>query len=860
MKKILRKNIWREFQFSFSRFLSVTILLALGVFVLVGLKSTGTDMRLTANQYYQQHHLADAQLTSNLPLTKSDQNKIQNQLKKHHGQSFSVAEQQDSIIAHSQDVIRLQNLTTNVSQAKLVKGHFPHHENEIVLNVQDQNHYKIGDWLKLEKKNSHNLKHQNLKIVGFVTSSDYLDKSQLGTTTLKNGRVNTFGYLKQSAFKKFHPTIIKLNFNNVNRQAYNDTYERQIQKNVDQLQHSMNTLAKDKNQQLQRHWQNIYQQKALQLQQLLQFNSPVLNQQIIQGQNQLQQLKNKIKQIPPVEYTIQTRSDYNYGYNTFGEEAKRIDILSNVFPYVFFIVALIVCFTTMSRMASEKREELGLLTGLGYSHFDAIKVFLVYGSLSGLLGAAIGAYLGSTFLTTKIYEAYSANYALPSLTIQPVWTWILVASVIAFSVAVLPALSVALQELKSEPAILLQPTVPTKGGKILLEKLTWVWKKISFKYQVTFRNIFRYKTRMLMTIIGIFGCTALLITGFGIRDSLTGIVKTQYQQLIHYDEVNIFKPGVTTTQKNNYLQKIKKHNNVKQAQLINYQSMYVRGKQNINNQEVTLLAASNFQQLNKFVSLKTINEQPIESKTLQGIVVTQKLAESMHLKVGDYLKFENKIGQQYQARIGAISKMYAGHFIFMTAAQYQHILGQQFIANSLIVNNKQRSSQKINHLSTWLNRQPETLTIIRSDTIKDAINYILDGLNNLIFIIIICSSLLALVVLYTLTNINVSERLRELATMKVIGFYQSEVVMSIFRETIFLTIGGIILGFGGGYLLHHYIMQTLPPQNVMVSMYLRNSNFLISTIMTLIFAIFVMIIMSQKIKKIDMLAALKAVD
>ena len=210
--------------------------------------------------------------------------------------------------------------------------------------------------------------------------------------------------------------------------------------------------------------------------------------------------------------------------------------------------------------------------------------------------------------------------------------------------------------------------------------------------------------------------------------------------------------------------------------------------------------------------------------------------------------------------MAAISQMYAGHFIFLAGPQYRRIWQQPLTANALMIKNRQRSSIPLDHLATWLNHQSATQGVIRSDTIKDAVNYILDGLNNLILIIIICSSLLALVVLYTLTNINVDERKRELATMKVLGFSQTEVVMSIFRETLFLTGIGILLGFAGGYGLHHYIMQTLPPQNVMVLLRLKPTNFLISTLMTFLFAIIVMLIMAYKIQKVDMLAALKETD
>ena len=861
MKKTLHKNIRREFQFSFSRFLSVTLLLALGVFVLVGLKSTGPDMRMNANHYYQQHHLADAQLTSNFPLSKTDRKQIQTQLQQHHGQRWAAVQQQDGLITtgSSPQVIRIQNFTTNLAQVHLCQGHLPRQNNQLVLNVRDQHRYHLGQWLNIKFTSNHNaynnLPKQRWQIVGFVTSSDYLDKSQLGVTPLHHGRVQTFGYVRRQAFVHWQPTIIKINFKLQLRKAYNQSYEQQNQKYVDRLQPLVNRLAAAKTQRIRQHWQAIYQHQLQQMQSLNPNNPAAVFQ-----APQLLQLQQRIAHLPSVSYTIQTRNDYDYGYRTFGEEAQRIDILSRVFPYVFFLVALIVCFTTMSRMASEKRTELGILTGLGYSKPAAVEVFLVYGFLSGLLGSILGAYLGTKFLAVKIYQAYSANYALPDLWARPAWNWILIAGTIALMVAIVPPLFVAFRELQENVADLLQPLVPTKGGKIFLEKWTGFWQRLSFKYQIALRNIFRYQMRMLMTIIGIFGCTALLITGFGIRDSLTGIVATQYQKLIHYDAVALLSPQINSEQQLAYQKKVRQHHDVRQTQLINYQTVYVRSPKNAVNQEVTAIAAPTYHQLNHFITLKNPQQQPLNLQKLSGIVVTQKLAAAQHVEVGDQLKFQDQLGHHLHGRVAAISQMYAGHFIFLAGTQYRKIWQQPLTANALMIKNRQRSSIPLDHLATWLNHQSATQGVIRSDTIKDAVNYILDGLNNLILIIIICSSLLALVVLYTLTNINVDERKRELATMKVLGFSQTEVVMSIFRETLFLTGIGILLGFVGGYGLHHYIMQTLPPQNVMVLLRLKPTNFLISTLMTFLFAIIVMLIMAYKIQKVDMLAALKETD
>ncbi|WP_225426587.1 ABC transporter permease [Companilactobacillus hulinensis] len=559
-------------------------------------------------------------------------------------------------------------------------------------------------------------------------------------------------------------------------------------------------------------------------------------------------------------YTIKSRNDYNSGYNQFGEDAKRIDILSNTFPLIFFAVAILVVLITMSRMGEEKRLELGTLRALGYTKFDAMKVFLLYGITSSIIGTSIGAWLGTTFLPKRIFEAYAANFVIPNFQTSPSWSWIGISFVITIACTVLPAVYIAGISLKEVPATLMLPKPPKKGSKIILENIPFIWKKLSFNYKVTLRNLFRYKFKSLMTIVGVLGCTALLITGFGIKDSLSGIVSTQYKDIVHYDIIGMYNTSDNSNNIKKYKNKAKSINGLEGKTTIHYENVTSRNTTMINNQQISMIVPKSENTFSKYVTLKKPNTHKKIVLSNNGSVITQKLAKIMNVSVGDKMTIKDSVGNKYRIKVSAITEMYAGHDIYMNSNYYSKVFGKSVVYNSIMIRLKNRSASNIDAVSRQLTKQHASTTVIQSDDAKQTINNILNGLNNLVLIIIIAASLLAFVVLFTLTNINVSERIRELSTIKVLGFYPMEVVMYIYRETFILTLIGIILGYIGGTQLHNYIMQTLPPETAMADMTLFWSNFALSVSMTIAFSIIVMMFMARKIRNVDMLGALKSVD
>lgn len=840
MKRDLNKNIFREFRFSMARFLSIVILLGLGIFVLIGLKSTGADMRKTANTYYQEHHMADAQVKTNLAFTKNDQKYIKNLA---HVKKVEFVNQQDALL--NQKSIRIQSLTNQVSTSKVISGRLPQNDHEIALNTTDKSKYHLQQTITLKNNQNgtqiNNLKSNKFKIVGFVSSSDYLMKDNLATTNIGNGQIDTFGVVAKTAFVKSKPTVAKITYDNIKGASYSKAYDNTVQKNVNHAQTGLKKRAQIR-------FNDILVAKKTQLNLAQQAGLPI---EAVQKQQQ------KIAQIPKITYQIQSRNDYNDGYYTYGENAQRIDMLSNTFPIIFFAVALLVCLTTMSRMAEQKRQESGTMLALGYTKFDTLKVYLYYGLSAAILGTLIGSVLGSGFLPKRIYVAYTANFVIPDFETTINWQWIVISAILALTFTLLPALLAANKYLQQMPVTLMTPKAPKAGSKILLERSHLIWNHLSFNYKVTFRNVFRYKAKMLMTILGVMGCTALLITGFGLRDSLGSIISTQYSKITHYDIIGVYNPS--SKQAVGYQNKVKGISGLKTYTQANYNTVSVQVSDN-DSQTVSLITPKSPKNFKKSVSLINVkNDKPIEMNN-KGVVVTKKLAKLLNAQVGDKITVKLSDSQTYHVKIAQITQMYVGHAIYMTPSYYQTVFGQKAVDNAYFVNLKNRSNANLDRVARSLTKQSASVTVVRSNNVKQIINNVLKGLNNLVLIIIICSSMLAFVVLYTLTNINVSERIRELSTIKVLGFYPLEVVMYIYRETLMLTIAGILGGYVGGFYLHHYVMQTLPPENAMAKLDLLWSNFAISGVLTVVFSLIVMWLMAKKINKVDMLEALKSVD
>lgn len=580
---------------------------------------------------------------------------------------------------------------------------------------------------------------------------------------------------------------------------------------------------------------------------------------IADNEQELKDAQEKLDDLEAPVYKVNDRKDANPGYKQYLENSQRIDVLSNVFPVFLFAIAALVSLTTMTRFVEEERITAGTFKALGYSNKDIKMKFLVYGIVSSSLGALSGTILGHTLLPQVIFNAYAASstFSNVELKFSPIYT--IVGFAIAISCTTVAAYVVAVKELKEHAAQLLLAKPPKVGSRILLERITPLWNRMSFTYKVTARNLFRYKKRMFMTIFGVAGCTALLITGFGIKDSLSGVVERQFNDLIKYDLI-VVKNNSNSDAETEELNKKLNSKDIKEFTDIYYEELSVIPKKGIDNQNITMIVADDEKTFENYLTL--MNREAQENLTIlnPGVVISEKLASLLGAKVGDTITLKDENNLQYEMQVSGIAEMYMGHYLFMNKTQYQAIFNKQMTSNSYLVTLDNKAKENISEQSSEFMNLDGVKGVVQSSTLSEKVNAVMGGLNHVIIVLIIAATLLAIVVIYNLTNINVSERIRELSTIKVLGFYDKEVTLYIYRETIILSILGILAGYAVGYFLHAFIVVSLPPDEAMFNPALRAANFGLSAAITLAITLFIMIVMHYKIKSVNMLDALKSVD
>ncbi|MEY8513995.1 ABC transporter permease [Lactococcus taiwanensis] len=897
-KKTLNKEIRRSITGSLGRFLSIFSLMVLGVFAFVGLKVSGPDMRATAEHFYRQQQLADLTVTSSLGLDQSDQKflKQTSGLKKIEFGYF-----QDVVIKDTHTSLRLFSQPDTLSTYQLMSGKMPQDSGEIALDYRFKADYHLGETLHFAAEaqdESRILRKDNFKIVGFVKSSEYVDKNTFGPTTVGTGQLNGYAVVPKKAFQSKVYLMARLRYKNLaGLSIYDEKYNQRLEQHQKQLESRLKQQGKSRLSELREksqieldearqelaqqetnltHQENQLTEQKLQLEQAqargvvmsatqtaqLQAAQKQLQEgkdTLKKGQEKLKNQQEKIDALSVPKYTVNSRKEGNPGYQSFIDDSTRIDTLSNIFPVVLFAIALLVSLTTMTRFVEEERSNLGLLKALGYKNAEIRKKFLIYGLVSSGAGALVGTILGHTFLPLAVFNAYTSSSTFSNLRLSFSLFWTIVAFLIAIACSVLPAYWVVAQELKEVPARLFLAKVPKAGSRIFLEHITFIWERMSFTYKVTARNLFRYKKRMLMTIFGVAGCTALLVMGFGIRDSISGLSTRQFDQILHYDMIAI-KQDSTKKAAQKSLDKQLNSTDIQEKLPIAFENLTKKTGAANEVQTLNVVATSDETAFSRFVTLRERKSQDKLQLQNQGSVISEKLAEVLKVKVGDTFTAEDEDKKLHKIRVAGITEMYMGHYIFMNQTQYQQTFGRTFQSNAYLITLKNPSAKRIKDQSAAFMKLPAVKAVSQNSDLKTTINSFMHGINSVMFVLITCAILLAIVVIYNLTNINVSERIRELSTVKVLGFYDSEVTLYIYRETILLSFLGIGAGFGLGAFFHHFIISQLAPNQIMFAPGLYWTNLVISAAITFATTLALALVVHFKLRKVDMLGALKSVD
>ncbi|MCI5726880.1 MAG: FtsX-like permease family protein, partial [Clostridium sp.] len=744
MKNRIVTTSIREIKTSFKRFLSLIIISFLGVAVFVGINSAPINMIESLDNYLDEKDAYDIKITSNKGITDKSISEIKyediDNIEGSKTLDFEVDAKETSY------VVRVHSYNKqSVNKLKLIDGNLPKADDEIVVEdmLLKKENLNIGDYITLKDEKSI-LNNKKLKIVGTVESALYFsyqeNNQKISSTNIGTGIVKYFIYTPEDN--------IKINF-------YTEAYI---------------TVKDAKN---------------------LLTDSEEYNEKI-----------DKVKDELSSDGFIVTDRRDDSTYSNFIDSCNSIRDLSKLFPVVFFIISIFISLVTMSRMAEANRGEIGALKSLGFSNSHILFKYILYASVATITGGIIGAVVGLITIPSIIWNIYKILFTIPNYVVKVEYIYIIEGILISFVCICGTTIITVIKNTRINTAELLRPKAPKNGKRVWLEYITFIWKRISFSHKVTIRNMFRYKVRAFMTIIGVAGCTALLLSGFGLRGSVKNIPNYQYREVFQYNDMVYINPSMLKEPiKDVFADKdIKKY-------LLNYSRNINMNKDGIKS-DMNLMVPDNIDNFSEIFKLKDIKtNEELDLKDNEAIV-TSKFADIYNLKVGDSFTFTDDDGKEYTMVIGGICKHYVNHYVFINKATWEKMSGN-YIYNTAFLKTSALSSEENQELASKLLEHDGILQVDIMDTITENIENMLNSLNSVVIILILFSAALSFVVMYNLSNINIVERKREIATLKVLGFYNSEVDNYIIKENIILTLIGIILGLFGGYYFTEVLISTV---------------------------------------------------
>lgn len=864
----MHRNMWREIGANKGRFIAIVLIILLGTLTFVGIQGAGPGLTDSMDQTVKNEHLSDVQLFSSTGFTAADVRTAE----KISGAQAELAKFKYVTGGKDDWAIALYGYQKTAKQNQLVlrSGHLPKQANQVVLDQRAKADYgyKLGQTLTFSKDAK--LKQRTYKIVGFADSPQYVDNNERGAANVGDGKVRFFAYIPAKQMNLTVATQLNVRFASLqSKNSYAASYQSAVAKKKAALKRVFKARAKTRSASLyaQALAPIAAQETKLQAAQsqldagLAQVKAasggrltttPELTAQQAQltaATKKLAAAKQEAKTATQTTYTWQTREDLP-GFSAFGDSADRIAAIANVFPVFFFLIAALITFTTITRMVEEARGQIGTFKALGFGRLAIARNYIVYALMAGLLGGVIGGVAGNLTLPRFIVSLYDA--VIPMTATIPVMTGSLVIAVAFSLVATVGAAAlVTHRELAERPAELMRPRAPKSAKRILLERIRPLWRHLSFNEKVSYRNLFRYKSRMIMTIVGIAGGTGLILTGFGLRDSISATGSQQYGQVFHYDATVALAAANKQTAA---IDLIKASGKYQSSLPINQTS----GKAQANGEQINDInlftpRAGHFR---RYVTLA--NQGKKYALPTKGLVISQKIANKLQVKTGDTVTFTRAGKKAVKVKVSGVTTNYIGVFAYMSPKAYTKAFGQAPTTNALLVKLAKMSDQQRQQLAHRLLKDEAALgTSFKADATQ-SISNMGTSLNPIVFIFILLSGILSFVVLYNLTNINVSERIRELSTIKVLGFYDREVTMYIVRENIVMTLVGIVFGYGVGYALLRYILHQAETTQVIFPVLLHAMSYVWATLLMLAFTGIVMLVTHKRLQRIDMVGALKS--
>ncbi|OMF86842.1 hypothetical protein BK147_29555 [Paenibacillus sp. FSL R7-0337] len=850
-KRALWKDVFREIGRTKARFLSIFAIIMLGVSFFSGIKSAGPDMLDTAATYYKDLRLMDLRVQSTYGLSERG---IE-QLRGIPGvQTVQPVYSSDVFLGDSGLIAKVYSYADNneLNGYKLTAGHLPAASGEIVLDehLREQDKFKLGDSIifggEAGDKPEQSFRTKTYTVVGFAQSPQYIETANRGTSRIGKGTLDAFALIPKGDFTLPVYTEAYLSFKDTAAQtAYTPAYDKLIEQHLSGVEEALKDYPAQRLEELKAEAVAAAKQAAAQ--------------QGTQQQQPQQQAASAAQSQPELPKIYVADRTINPGYAEYKDNADRLSAIASAFPVFFFLIAALVSLTTMTRMVEEQRLQIGTLKALGYGAMDIMTKFLVYGTLASLAASITGLAVGFTFFPDLIYNAYSSLYNLPDVIKSFYPSYAVISIIVALVCTTMTAMIAARVELRSSASVLMRPKAPKSGQRILLERFTFLWRRLSFVQKVTARNLFRYKQRMFMTVIGVAGCTALILTGFGLKDSIGSIAERQFGGIMKYSALVALHDNAAAADQASYKELIEQETAVTGTLNVLQEAMTARAK-GVNDQEVRIFVPSDTADLASFVNLKDRSTGKPRVLSDEGAVITEKLAKLYDVAPGDTLALLDSNNEPFQVKVSAVTENYVLHYVYMTPAYYTEVFGKEPVYNTQLLNYSGKDKGWESAFREKLTANGQVALVSFSSGVGEAFEETMDSMDIVIVVLIVSAAALAFVVLYNLTNINVSERIRELSTIKVLGFYDKEVTLYIYRENILLTLLGILSGSALGVILHRFVLSTAELDATMFAPLINWQSYIYAALLTILFSGIVMAFMHIKLKRIHMIEALKSVE
>ena len=870
--KAINRDILREISKTKSKFISIMIIMFLGVFIFVGLKETSPAMVNTYNKYIERHKMYDLRVSHNFGMNEEDMKIVNSMDNIDLSESYFIKKLQ---ITNSNEFVNIESLPEKLVLPKLTEGALPNDDREIALVESLQGSYKIGDEISFisDKSESNTLKQYNFKVVGFVQGADHIEVSN---NNLANK--DYFGYVKRDVFKFENVSGVNIKLKDINYKYSDKDYITEVNKTRDSLIEKLKTQQKiDEKNYLEKNNKKLNENEKVINQAQEQLNSVKEKLELLKNvdsksyNEQVEKLNKAQKEIDDNKEQLNigkaSLSEESYprfsvenirglkNYAQFIDSASSLTFVANVFSIFLFVVSILVSLTTLTRMIDENRINIGTLKSLGYSNYQISKKYFVYGGLSTLIGTILGIIGAYLVIVPIIYNSYARFFTFNTPEIVSTPSILIAAFVISLGCVSLAIYIPLRKNLREKSAYLLRPKAPSGGSRIFLERIPFIWSRLSFLRKVTFRNIFRYKIRMLMTIFGVAGCLTLMFIGFGIRYGVINISNEQFKVINKVDIAATYNPYIDNESVEKLQKEIDNNKNVKASTKINIQLATFESNNEI--KDSAQLITVDKENYKDYITLMDNNTKGINLPN-GAAVISEKLAYLHKLQVGDSFNVvvNNK---EYTFNVGEINKNYFGHTIYINKDYYESVFKKQYKDNTFLIQTT-GGKEVVESVVSNLNNNSDIVNISDNSKIQEILDNFIKGIDIIVAVMVICSVTLALVVLYNLINVNVSERIRELSTIKVLGFYPSEVTIYVFREIFYLSGVGIILGNYLGYKMYLKIILELAGRDMMFSSKVPLVVYLLASGITILITIVVMIVMHKKLKKVNMVEALKAIE